>query len=105
MLDQPGERVMEGLIHSIDRRLMLGMSASTLLGVPGMALAQQQAGKPGNPAGGKKLSQLIAEFIVGFDLNSVAPEVIDRARAGIVDTVGVMLAGCRQDVSRILCDM
>jgi 2-methylcitrate dehydratase PrpD len=100
---------MEGLIQSIDRRLMLGMSASTLLGMPGMALAQQEAGKPGNSGGssgdGKKLSQLIADFIVAFDLKSVPPEVIERARVGIIDTVGVMLAGCRQDVSRILCDM
>jgi 2-methylcitrate dehydratase PrpD len=100
---------MDGLTQSIDRRLMLGMSASTLLGMPGMALAQQEAAKTGSDngpsAGGKRLSQLIADFIVSFNLKSVPPEVIERARVGIIDTVGVMLAGCRQDVSRILCEM
>jgi 2-methylcitrate dehydratase PrpD len=99
---------MDGLIQSIDRRLMLGMSASTLIGMPGMALAQApgKSGSSGGSSGdGKRLSQLIAEFIVSFDLKSVPPEVIERARVGIIDTVGVMLAGCRQDVSRILCDM
>jgi 2-methylcitrate dehydratase PrpD len=100
---------MDGLTQSIDRRLMLGMSASALLGVPGMALAQQEPAKTGSgngpPADGKRLSQLIADFIVSFDLKTVPPEVVERARVGIIDTVGVMLAGCRQDVSRILCDM
>ena len=53
------------LSESIDRRLMLGMSASTLFGMPGMALAQQQPAKPaGSPSvGGKRLSQLIAGFV------------------------------------------
>ena len=100
---------MDGLTQWIDRRLMLGMSASTLLGMPGMALAQQEPAKTGSGNGpstdGKRLSQLIADFIVSLDLKTVPPEVIERARVGIIDTVGVMLAGCRQDVSRILCDM
>src|SRR6516162_1063808 len=97
-------------MHSIDRRLFLGASASTFLGVSGVALAQQgapaQTNKSGESSGdGKRLAQLIADFVTGFDLKTVPAEVIDRARVGIIDTVGVMLAGSRQDVSRILCEM
>jgi 2-methylcitrate dehydratase PrpD len=104
---------MDDRMSSMDRRLFLGTSASTLLAMPGVALAQQSApavpartGTSGPGAGdGKRLSALIADFVVGFDLNNVPAEVIDRARVGFTDTVGVMLAGSRQDVSRILCDM
>jgi 2-methylcitrate dehydratase PrpD len=97
-------------VQSIDRRLFLGAGASTLLGVPGIALAQQGGPASPNKSGeastdGKRLSQVIAEFVTGFDLKTVPPEVIDRARVAMIDTVGVMLAGCRQDVSHILCDM
>jgi len=104
---------MDDRMRSIDRRLFLGASASTLMTRP--ALAQQNAGaeaaKPGEakPAatGGqeKRLGQVIAEYVVGFDLADAPPVVIDRARVAFTDTLGVMLAGCRQDVSRILCDM
>jgi 2-methylcitrate dehydratase PrpD len=100
-------------MQSIDRRLLLGAGASTLLGLP--ALAQQNAGadaakpseaKPVATAGqAKRLGEVIAEYVVGFDLKDAPPEVISRARVAVTDTVGVMLAGCRQDVSRILCDM
>jgi 2-methylcitrate dehydratase PrpD len=117
-------------MQSIDRRLFLGASASTLLAMP--ALAQQDATpskpaearpvetkppetkppetkppetKPGAVALDKRLSQVIAEFVTGFDLKTVPPVVIDRARVAVTDTVGVMLAGSRQDVSHILCDM
>src|SRR5580704_16210104 len=102
-----------GRIQSIDRRLFLGASASTLLAMP--ALAQNEAkpdeAKPGEtkPAApapdAKRLSQMVAEFVAGFDLKTVPQVVIDRARVAITDTVGVMLAGSRQDVSHILCDM
>jgi 2-methylcitrate dehydratase PrpD len=105
-------------MQSIDRRLFLGASASTLLAMP--ALAQNEAKpaetkpaetkpaetKPSAPApDGKRLSQLIADFVTGLDLKAVPPVVIDRARVAITDTVGVMLAGSHQDVSHILCDM
>jgi len=101
----------EGM-RSIDRRLLLGAGASTLMGLP--ALAQQSGGeaskpsepKPAAPAApDKRLSQVVAEFVVGFDLKDAPPEVINRARVAFTDTVGVMLAGCRQEVSQILCDM
>ena len=101
----------EGKVQSIDRRkLFLGVSASTLLAMP--AVAQQSTGdarpvdaKPsaGNPP--KRLSEMIADFVTGFDLKTAPPELIDRARVAITDTIGVMLAGSRQEVSQILCDM
>jgi 2-methylcitrate dehydratase PrpD len=103
---------MDERMHSIDRRLFLGAGASTLMGLP--ALAQQtgaEAAKPGEPKPataalqGKRLGQVVAEFVVGFDLKDAPPEVINRARVAFTDTVGVMLAGCRQEVSQILCEM
>src|SRR5580704_1921565 len=103
---------MDERMQSIDRRLFLGASASTLMGLP--ALAQQtgaEATKPSEPKAaaaappGKRLGQVVAEFVVGFDLKDAPPEVINRARVAFTDTVGVMLAGCRQEVSQILCEM
>jgi 2-methylcitrate dehydratase PrpD len=105
-------------MQSIDRRLFLGAGASTLLAMP--AVAQNEARPtetkpaeakpaetkpPASTPDGKRLSQLIADFVTGFDLKAAPPVVIDRARVAITDTVGVMLAGSRQDVSHILCDM
>src|SRR5205085_9307885 len=55
--------------------------------------------------GGKKLAQLIAEYVAGFDLKNVPPEVIRRARVGFIDTMGVMLAGSREEVAHIVVDM
>ena len=104
---------MDDRMQSIDRRLFLGAGASTLLALP--ALAQQNAGgeatkpsepKPAAAAGqAKRLGQVIAEYVVGFNLKDAPAVAIDRARVAFTDTVGVMLAGSRQDVSRILCDM
>ncbi len=97
-----------GGMQSIDRRLFLGTSALTLFATP--ALAQESApksaeNKPTVPPGGKRLSEIIADFVTSFDLNTAPVELIDRARVGITDTVGVMLAGSRQEVSQILCEM
>jgi 2-methylcitrate dehydratase PrpD len=93
--------------HSLDRRLFLGTSAGTLLGLSGSALAQEQrpaaAARATEPA--KKLTAALAEFIAGFDLKAVPPEVLDRARVGFIDTMGVMLAGSREEVSHIVVDM
>jgi 2-methylcitrate dehydratase PrpD len=109
---------MDDRMQSIDRRLFLGAGASTLMALP--ALAQQGPGgeapkasepKPSvsKPAGtaveGKRLGQVVAEFVVGFELKDAPAVAIDRARVAFTDTVGVMLAGCRQEVSTILCDM
>lgn len=91
---------------SLDRRLFLGASALTLLGVSNAARAQQPAAAArASEADGKKLAQVLAEFIAGFDLKNVPPEVIDRARVGFTDTMGVMLAGSHEEVSHLVCDM
>jgi 2-methylcitrate dehydratase PrpD len=99
---------------AINRRMLLGAGTSVLLAMPGVAWAQQDPAaelkksdkEPVLPAGrAKTLSRVVAEYVAGFDLKSVPAEVIERARTGFIDTIGVMLAGSRQDVSRILCDM
>src|SRR5439155_16419251 len=96
---------------SLDRRRFLGSSALTLgaltLGRTGAALAQEQPGGAAKAAeaDGKKLTQVIAEFVAGFDLKIAPPEVIDRARVGFIDTMGVMLAGSREEVAHIVVDM
>jgi hypothetical protein len=71
---------------------------------PELLLAQQTA-VPAGIAAGKTLSERLADFVAGFDLKRVPPEVIDRARVAFIDTVGVMLAGSREEVSRLACDM
>jgi len=101
---------MDEEMQAMDRRLFLGAGAMTVLGMPGIARAQQSAaegsaGPGGPPPPARRLSERIAEFIIGFELKEAPPEVIERARVGLIDTVGVMLAGCRQDVSRILGEM
>src|SRR5437879_1501064 len=87
--------------YSCDRRYFLGASALawTSLSLPTVAWAQQGA------AGAKTLSQLVAEFIAGFDLKTVPPEVIDRTRVAFIDTMAVMLAGSRDEVAHIALDM
>lgn len=105
---------MDKATQSFDRRLFLGAGASTLTTLMALpALAQQNAepGKPSAPKAaptppqGKHLSQVIADFVVDFELKDAPAEAINRARIALTDTIGVMLAGCRQDVSHILCDM
>jgi 2-methylcitrate dehydratase PrpD len=90
---------------SIDRRLFLRASALTLgaaTGLPGLASAQ-----PSAPAGrdGKQVRRLLAEFIAGFELKNAPPEALDRARVAFIDTMGVMLAGSREEVSHLVVDM
>jgi 2-methylcitrate dehydratase PrpD len=96
--------------NSVDRRLFLGGSgALTLLNMSGGALAQQpKAGGTGanvSEAEAKKISQVIAEFVAGFDLKAVPQPVIDRARAMFIDTVGVMLAGSHEEPSHLAYEM
>jgi 2-methylcitrate dehydratase PrpD len=49
------------------------------------------------------LSEVIATYVAEFDLTKTPPEVVERARIGIIDTIGVMLAGSREEVSEIVC--
>ena len=58
--------------HPFDRRVFLaGGSALALIGAGSPALAQSGVGKAA--ASGKRLRQMLAEFVVGFDLKKVPP--------------------------------
>jgi 2-methylcitrate dehydratase PrpD len=105
----------------IDRRLLLGGAGA--LGLAGAsALAQEtrqetrQEIKPDTKpeakpqaapaqASGRKLSDAIADFVVGFDIARVPPLGIERARLAFIDTMAVMLAGSREQGSSIVCEM
>src|SRR5207237_7937453 len=76
------------------------LTLGTLTNLPDLAWAQQ----PGEP-GAKQLSRLLADFIAGFELKNAPPEVIDRARVAFIDTMGVMLAGSREEVAHLALDM
>jgi 2-methylcitrate dehydratase PrpD len=89
--------------YELDRRLFLGASAATLgalTSLPAFDVAIAQ-GEPG----GKKLTQVLAEFIAGFDLKKAPPELVDRARVAFIDTMGVMLAGSREEVAHLALKM
>src|SRR5262245_31210655 len=89
--------------QALDRRSFLGASALTLgalTSLPDLAWAQAP-----REAGGKQISRLLAEFIAGFELKNAPPEVIDRARVAFIDTMGVMLAGSREDVAHLAVEM
>src|SRR6185369_8025930 len=90
---------------AIDRRLFLGAGALTLgalTNLPDLAWAQA----PGaGEAGAKQISRLLAEFIAGFELKNAPPEVIGRARVAFIDTMGVMLAGSREEVAHLAVEM
>jgi len=85
---------------NIDRRTLLATSGAALLATSAAARAED---KP--MAESKKLSELIADFVVGFDLKSAPPLAIERTRLAFTDTMGVMLAGSREKVSELACDM
>jgi 2-methylcitrate dehydratase PrpD len=86
---------------NIDRRTLLATSGAALLAVSGAARAED---KP-PAADTKKLSELIADFVVGFDLKSAPPLALERTRLAFTDTLGVMLAGSRETVSELACEM
>ena len=90
--------------HPFDRRLFLAGSAALALGgAPGVATAQQSGGKPAAPD--KQLRQILAEFIVGFDLKQVPPQVVERARVALIDTIGVAVAGSHEEVAHLVAGM
>ena len=93
---------------SIDRRLFLGgPGALILLGQPVLAQAAKSEAKPDAKADAivKRLSDTIADFVVGFDATSLPPLAIERARLAFIDTLAVMLAGSREEGSEIVCEM
>src|SRR5262250_1700069 len=56
-------------------------------------------------AGAKQTSRQLADFIAGFELKNAPPDVIDRARVAFIDTMGVMLAGSREEVAHLAVEM
>jgi 2-methylcitrate dehydratase PrpD len=51
------------------------------------------------------LSERIADFVVGFDLDSAPAPLVGIAETAFVDTVGVMLAGSREPAARKVADV
>ena len=93
---------------SIDRRLFLrAAGALTLLGQPAFAQDATSEAKPDAKADAtvKRLSDTIADFVVGFDPKSLPPLAVERARLAFIDTLAVMLAGSREEGSEIVCEM
>ena len=89
--------------HPVDRRLFLaGTGALAMAGMSNTASAQQ-GGSKAMPD--KRLRQMLAEFVVGFDLKTVPTEVVAHAREGFVDTVGVAIAGSHEEVSHLVAEM
>jgi 2-methylcitrate dehydratase PrpD len=84
--------------RSLDRRIFLAGSAAALIGVPGAARAQVAAES-------RPLSARIADFVTGFELKNAPERAVERTRMAFVDTTGVMLAGSREKVTSIVCDM
>jgi 2-methylcitrate dehydratase PrpD len=85
---------------NIDRRTLLATSGASLL-----ATSAARAEDKAPAAEAKKLSELIADFVVGFDLSAAPPLALERARLAFTDTMGVMLAGSREKVAELTCDM
>src|SRR5437660_7639372 len=93
---------------SIDRRLFLAAGGTlTLLGQQALAQERKMEAtsdrQTGAPA--RVLSDAIADFVVGFDLSSLPPLAIERARLAFIDTLAVMLAGSREHGCEIVCAM
>ena len=84
----------------LDRRVFLAAGASTLLGASTGALAQQPPAPKAGEGEGAKPTQLVAEFIAGFELKNAPALAVERARSAFIDTVGVMLAGSRSRAGR-----
>ena len=81
-------------MHVFDRRLFLaGVGSLSLLGA-NSAAAQ-------NTASGKELRQLLAEFVVAFDVRRVPADVIELARLAFIDSIGVAVAGSHEKVAHI----
>jgi 2-methylcitrate dehydratase PrpD len=96
-------------LNPLDRRIFLGAGTAAILGFPTIGLAQQQQTGAAAPViaarEGKTAAEIIADFITGFDLKTVPPTAIARARVAFVDTVGVMLAGSQLPPADIVCDV
>jgi 2-methylcitrate dehydratase PrpD len=94
--------------NTIDRRLFLGAAgALAFTGQPASAEEAKPETRPEtkSDAPPKRLSDTIADFVVGFDLAALPPHAVERTRLAFVDTFAVMLAGSREEGTSIVCEM
>jgi len=91
--------------NAIDRRTLLGAGATMLLATQAVRAEDAKAPPPAPAPGDKKLSELIADFVVGFDPKRVPELAHERTRLAFTDTLGVMLAGSQERVAQIACEM
>jgi 2-methylcitrate dehydratase PrpD len=61
------------------------------------------AAQQGTTAAGA--TEAIAAWVAGASFDAMPSEVVERARAGVIDTVGVILAGVDEPVTRIVAGM
>jgi 2-methylcitrate dehydratase PrpD len=77
-----------------------------LVGLSGAAQAQEaKSGAAKAGAETAKPTQLLTDFIAGFDLKQAPPLAIERARTAFIDTMGVTLAGSRSEPAALMLDM
>jgi len=112
------------MTEKYDRRQFLGgASALTLLAQPASAQttgetaknrndakaeeakSERQADVKPQTADGRRLSDIIADFVVGFDPAAVPAIGIERLRLAFIDTLAVMLAGSREHGAELICEM
>src|SRR5258708_36145680 len=53
----------------------------------------------------KRLSDTIADFVVGFDATTLPPLALERVRLAFIDSLAAMLAGSREEGTGIVCGM
>ena len=93
-------------LNSFHRRAFLGTAAASVVGLPNVAVTQQQPPAGTSTVGqSKPVSEIITDFIVSFDLKDAPPLVIERSRTAFVDAVGVMLAGSQLPPAAIVGDV
>src|SRR5215468_11813393 len=94
---------------SIDRRLFLGAAGALTLTAPSALSQETKAETKAEPkpmdATSKRLSDTVAEFVVGFDASTLPPLALERVRLAFIDTLAVMLAGNREEGTGIVCEM
>src|SRR5215469_7196100 len=94
---------------AIDRRLFLGAAGALTLAAPSALSQETKAETKAEPkpmdATSKRLSDTVAEFVVGFDASTLPPLGAERVRLAFIDTLAVMLAGSREEGSEIVCEM
>ena len=94
----------QAIAHPFDRRLFLAGTGALALAATGGVASSQPAGHTA-AAPNRRLRQMLADFVVGFDLKAVPAEVIARARVAFIDTIGVAIAGSHEEVSHIVVEM